>query len=80
MKNIICPYCSNELIHGYIKTNGEIITWSPSPKKKSLFTNRWHVDENETVLAKFNLFKGAKVDAFKCVSCNKVIISIEAQV
>lgn len=27
-----CPYCSGKLIHGYIKTRGEALTWSTDSK------------------------------------------------
>lgn len=31
-----CPYCSGKLIHGYIKTRGEALTWSPNPENYHL--------------------------------------------
>lgn len=72
-----CPICSGKLIHGYIKTKGEIITWSPNPKRKPLLTHRWQVYEDEIKLCKYNYLKGGKVDAYKCDNCNKIIIDIE---
>lgn len=79
MINKKCPYCSDELIHGYIKTNGEVIAWSPDCKKKSIFTSRWHVYENEIKLGKYSFHKGGKVSAFKCNRCNKIIIDIGSE-
>lgn len=72
-----CPICHGRLIHGYIKTSGEVITWSPNFKKKSIFATRWQVDEDELCLGKFRFWKGAKVDAYKCDKCKKVIIDID---
>lgn len=43
-----CPYCSGKLIHGYIKTRGEAITWSENPDKLSVMTNLWHAGEDDT--------------------------------
>lgn len=36
-----CPYCSGKLIHGYIKTRGEALTWS-TDSKIPVFPDRWH--------------------------------------
>ena len=75
MKIEKCPYCSGQLIHGYITTNGEVLTWSPD-SKKSIFTSRWHVGENEIKLGTYSYFKGGRVDAFKCDICHIIIIDI----
>lgn len=72
-----CPFFHRALELVYIKSNGEVITWSPNPKKKSIFTIRWHVYENEIKLALYSLIKGAKVEAYKCGICNKIIIDID---
>lgn len=71
-----CPYCQEELIHGYIKTNREVITWSPDSKQKPMFTTLWHVYENEIKLGEYGFFKGGKVSAYRCSKCNKIIIDI----
>lgn len=45
-----CPYCSGDLLHGFIKTNEEVLTWSPNPKRKSIFSHCWRVKEDEIKL------------------------------
>ena len=45
-----CPFCSQDLIQGYVKTKGEIITWSPNKERKPLFAPRWHIGENEITI------------------------------
>lgn len=45
-----CPYCSGKLIHGYIKTRGEALTWSPNPEKLPFMTNKWHIGEDDIKL------------------------------
>lgn len=69
-----CPYCSGKLIHGYIKTRGEAITWSENPDKLSVMTNLWHAGEDDTKLGDFSYFKGDRIDAYKCNECNIIII------
>ena len=32
-----CPYCSGKLIHGYMKTRGEALAWSPNPENYHLW-------------------------------------------
>lgn len=78
MINNRCPYCSGQLRLGYIKTRNEIIIWSPSSRKKTFFSSKWYVGENNVALGKFNYFKGCKKVAFKCDKCNKIIIDINS--
>lgn len=73
-----CPFCSKELIHGYIKTAGEVIVWSPNEKKHSLFKSRYHVKDGDIRLGEYSFCKGGKVSAFKCNQCNKIIIDINS--
>lgn len=72
-----CPVCSNPLVQGYIKTNGEVIAWSPESKRKSIFTSCWRVYENEIKLGEYSFFKGGKVKAYRCDICHKIFIDIE---
>lgn len=67
-----CPYCSGKLIHGYMKTRGEALTWSPNPEKLPFMTNKWHIGEDDIKLGHFSYFKGDKIDAYKC---NIIIIN-----
>ena len=74
-----CPYCSNKLIKGYIKTNGEVITWSCDPKRKPRFTFRWQVYDNEIKLGTYHFVKGGRVCAYRCENCEKIIIDTKQQ-
>lgn len=70
-----CPYCSGKLIHGYIKTRGKALTWSPNPEKLPFMTNKWHIGEDDIKLGDFSYYKGDKIDAYKCNTCNIIIIN-----
>lgn len=74
MKFDKCPYCAGELIHGYIKTRGEALTWSPNPDKLSIMTDKWHIGKDDIKLGDFSYFKGDKIDAYKCNICHITII------
>lgn len=67
-----CPYCSGKLIHGYMKTRGEALTWSPNPEKLPFMTNKWHIGEDDIKLGDFSYYK---IDAYKCNTCNIIIIN-----
>lgn len=38
-------------------------------------TNKWHIGEDDIKLGDFNYFKGDKIDAYKCNTCNIIIIN-----
>lgn len=67
-----CPYCSGKLIHGYIKTRGEALTWS-TDSKIPVFLDSWHYLQEDVKLGNFRYFKGDKIDAFRCDSLCKVL-------
>ena len=70
-----CPFCSQPLTIGYIKTRGEVISWSPNKKAKSCFSTHWTVEENDIKLGTFSYLKyGGRVKAYRCNSCKKIII------
>lgn len=52
MKFDRCPYCSGKLIHGYIKTSENDLTWA-SDSKISLYPDYWHFLENDVKLGDF---------------------------
>ena len=68
MKFDKCPYCSGKLIHGYIKTRGEALTWS-TDSKIPVFPDRWHYLQEDVKLGNFHYFKGDKIDAYRCDTC-----------
>lgn len=75
MKNKNCPFCNQPLPIGYIKTSGEVISWSSNKKIKSLISTRWSVEENDIKLGKFKfLIDGARVKSYRCDKCKKIII------
>ncbi|MBM6841351.1 hypothetical protein H6A03_07330 [[Clostridium] spiroforme] len=78
MKTSYCPFCNKPLLIGYIKTGGEVITWSPNKKRKSIFSSRWKVEDNDIKLGTFRFFKdGGRVKAYRCEHCKKIIIDEE---
>lgn len=75
MKNKICQFCNLPLSIGYIKTRGEVISWSSNKKKKSIFSSRWTVEENDIKLGTFSFLKdGGRVKAYRCNKCQKILI------
>lgn len=43
--------------------------------KLSLMTNKWHIGEDDIKLGDFSYYKGDKIDAYKCNTCNIIIIN-----
>lgn len=75
MKTSYCPFCNKPLSIGYIKTGGEVITWSPNKKRKSIFSSRWKVEENDIKLGTFHYLKDdGRVKAYRYDCCKKIII------
>lgn len=74
MKFDRCPYCSGKLIHGYIKTRGEALTWSTDPKIP-VFPDCWHYLQEDVKLGNFRYFKGDKINAYRCDTCHVIIIA-----
>lgn len=72
----VCPICENHLEKGYIKSTSHILTWNRTSKNITLFKDRWVPSDSEILLAKFNLLKGATVEADMCPSCKKIYIDI----
>ena len=69
-----CPYCSGKLIHGYIKTRDEALTWS-TDSKIPVFPDSWHYLQEDVKLGNFRYFKGDKIDAYRCDTCHVIIIA-----
>lgn len=53
----------------------EALTWSPNPEKLPFMTNKWHIGEDDIKLGDFSYYKGDKIDAYKCNTCNIIIIN-----
>lgn len=76
MNNQICPFCKKTLTVGYLKTNGEVLSWSEKYKRKSLFNSRWTAEGGDIKLGNFKFFKGGgRVKAYRCDTCKKIIIN-----
>ena len=58
-----------------LKQKGEALTWSPNPEKLPFMTNKWHIGEDDIKLGDFSYYKGDKIDAYKCNTCNIIIIN-----
>lgn len=66
-----CPYCSNEMELGMIRSSHEI-AWLKGDKPHTFTKASFH--EGSVVLAGLDLMKGSTVTAFLCRACRKVII------
>ena len=70
-----CPYCSEELKKGFIKTYGENIAWTPDGEVHPRI--RWERSKNSVEIAHFNVLNGACSEAYYCPKCRCVIIKIK---
>lgn len=66
-----CPYCSNDLLEGYIYSP-RTLSWSPQPLKT--FSEASFQKEGNVVLSETGLLAPAKAVAYNCPSC-KIIIT-----
>lgn len=71
----ICPYCGKLMAKGYIQITSGVLAWTPTGVRKSLFLRgESNLKKGEVLLATFTLFTEAKVIAYRCPECKKVII------
>ncbi|MBW6411066.1 PF20097 family protein [Clostridium weizhouense] len=66
-----CPYCSNEMIKGYIYGDRYMLKWLP--EEKDLFLGIW-ANGGIELGKREGLIGRAAVEASMCQSCNKLII------
>lgn len=70
----ICPYCGKPSRKGYISAQNRLV-WTPEKE-----TNRgptvWSTSRNSVVLSEYWLLKAAKVTAWYCEECKKIVIDI----
>ena len=64
-----CPYCNKEMRRGYIRTINQKLLWTPEEEG---FLNSGSV--NSLPLGKFSRMDGAKVTAYYCKECEKIIV------
>jgi len=69
-----CPYCNNDLIAGYIYSP-RTLSWTK--EKLKTFSEHRLTKEGNIVLSETGLLHPAKVLAFNCASCKKIIISYD---
>lgn len=75
MINKNCPYCHKKMSEGYIQITSGVIAWTPKGVKKPLFVRaESNMKDGEVLLGKYTVFKEAKVIAYRCSNCKKVII------
>lgn len=72
-----CPYCSNEMLQGYINNYDNPVQWFP----KDINPSRIRYKKTSASIKlnnKFFLFKyGYKAEAFYCENCHIVIAQTE---
>ena len=66
-----CPCCNNDLIEGVIMSP-RTLSWSPRTLK--LFSENSFQKKGNIVLSETGLITPAKVKAYNCPSCKKIII------
>ena len=67
-----CPYCNKDLIEGYIYSP-RTLSWTTG--KLKTFSEYSLTKEGNVVLSETGLIHPAKVIAYNCSSCKKIIIS-----
>lgn len=73
-----CPFCSKEMLCGYLYNHNQPVQWIPKGKKPSMFsytTARDAVKLNN----KFSIFQagGYNAEAYYCDTCHFVIAQTE---
>lgn len=71
---MLCPYCNNEMKHGYISAYNRLC-WTPKGETAHGAT-KWAKSPKSVVLAEYFFIGAATVDASFCEKCKKVIIDI----
>lgn len=69
-----CPYCNNDLTEGFIYSP-RTLSWTTG--KLKTFSESSLTKEGNIVLAETGLLQSAKVVAYNCPSCKKIIISYD---
>ncbi len=67
-----CPYCHNDLIKGFIYSP-RTLSWTTAKLKS--FSESFLTKEGNIVLSETGLLHPARVIAYHCSSCRKLIIS-----
>lgn len=69
-----CPYCNNEMKRGYISAYNRL-SWTPEGEIARGAT-KWAKSPNSILLADYFLIGAAKVNAYYCNRCKKIIIDL----
>lgn len=67
-----CPYCNKTLTEGYIYSP-RTLSWTPQPLKT--FSEASFQKEGNVILSETGILTPAKIVAYHCPSCKKIIIS-----
>lgn len=74
-----CPYCNDDMEHGYIEGGETEMNWKPNKTGPLTFENaKFH--KGAVVLSPCSmktLFSKNRVEAYICKKCKKIIISYE---
>ena len=69
-----CPYCNSDLTEGFIYSP-RALSWTT--RKLKTFSETSLTKEGNIVLSETGLLQPAKVVAYNCPSCKKIIISYD---
>ena len=71
-----CPYCSQEMAHGFLCNASQPIQWIPDGKRPSMWKFS-SVDHGVTLGGEYNFLKGYTAEAYYCGDCRMVIAKTE---
>ena len=70
-----CPYCSGEMLVGYIHNGNQPVQWIPNGKKPSIF--RFSATDDGIKLDNKFSMSGYRSEAYYCDACHVVIAKAE---
>ncbi len=73
MTKLKCPYCNQEMLEGFIENTACPLAWTPKGKNRP-FLKLHRIGDYEDGMGKYVFPYGWRVNAYKCDSCNVIII------
>lgn len=71
-----CPYCSNEMEHGYIEGGSSEMNWKPN-KTGTFKSGNAEFNKGTVILSPFStksFLSKSRLEAYLCRDCHKIII------
>lgn len=68
---MICPYCNNEMAHGFIPVYSMPLYWIPASSSTPIF--RFQKPKDGVKLTDFPVWSAQKAESFYCHDCRVVI-------